>query len=592
MKIFGLTVILFALALAIKGQGNYSTDTTDSIIMQAMHDELLRNMEGLEYEDYKKPFFISYAIADARTLLINATLGSLIKSDITHIRDWYIRVMIGDYQMTDENFEDASTNNPDYPQYIELPLDDDYYGIRRCLWEATDRVYKSASQTYKNKITALKEKNIAPEDLPIADFSHSPVVRKNIPGTKFDFNKDKYENIARELSSLFDKYPEIIYSDVTVAIYYADLYYINSEGTEVRIPLSVSSIVVSAQTFADDGEVISNQVIYYFQNPDDCPDPHVLKEDAVNMVNNLFALKKAEVFNDNYSGPVLIADQTVAQLLAFNLFSGPNNLIAYREPLYANPQMEMYYGQRSFAAESKIDKKIISRYLSVIARPGINNYNGIDLIGNFAVDAEGVIPPENLVLVEDGILKTLLNDRTPTKRIKTSNGHNRFAIMNSGFTKQIGPGVIIVSGSEGRSKEELKNELLGRAKEEGLDYAIIIKPIASATNYRPVNIYKVSLEDGSEKLVRSVNLSNLTDNNLKNISRLSVDNIIYNTMIPEGMSAGMFESFISGPDIINGLPSSFIVPDALLLEEVEIEGIAQPLSGNFPIVDNPVGQSE
>jgi hypothetical protein len=52
----------------------------------------------------------------------------------------------------------------------------------------------------------------------------------------------------------------------------------------------------------------------------------------------------------------------------------------------------------------------------------------------------------------------------------------------------------------------------------------------------------------------------------------------------------MFESFSSGLDIINGLPSSFIVPDALLLEEIEIEGIAQPLSGNLPIVDNPVGK--
>jgi hypothetical protein len=56
------------------------------------------------------------------------------------------------------------------------------------------------------------------------------------------------------------------------------------------------------------------------------------------------------------------------------------------------------------------------------------------------------------------------------------------------------------------------------------------------------------------------------------------------------MSGGMFESFMSGTDIINGLPSSFIVPDAILIKEVEIEGIAQPLSGNIPIVDNPVGK--
>jgi hypothetical protein len=592
MKKFKLTITILTVisSLSLFAQNDFPADSTENVIMLAMRDELQRNMENLEYKDYNKAFFISYSIADARTLSINATLGSLVTSNMSHLRDWIIRVMIGDYQMTDENFEDIMDSSPDNPQYHQLPLDNDYYGIRRCLWEATDRVFKSASQTYKNKITAMREKNIAPEDLPIADFSHAPVVKQNIPGVKFDFNKDKYENVARELSSIFNNYPEIFYSDVTIIMYYADIYFINSEGTEVILPLSVCSIVVSAQTVADDSEVINNQVIYYFLKPDEYPDLEVLKKDAENMVNNLIDLRTADVFEDSYSGPILITDQAVAQLLAYNLFTGTNSLIAYREPLYANPQMAMYYGQQSFSTESKIDKKIISSYLSVTARSKLNKYKGANLLGSFPVDAEGVIPPDNLVLIENGILKTLLNDRTPTKKIKESNGHNRFAIMNRGFTKQIGPGVILFSCPEGKSKEELKNELIEKAKEEGLEYAIIIKPFSLETNYRPVNIYKVSLENGSEKLIRSVNLENLGDNNLKNILRLSNDEIVYNTIFPESISSNIFNSFASGMNIINGLPATFITPDAILLEEIEIEGIIKPLSGNLPIVDNPVGK--
>lgn len=585
-----ITILIVISSLTLFAQKDFPADSAENVIMKAMQDELLRNMENLEYKDYNKPFFISYAIADAHTLSINATLGSLITSNITHLRDWAIRVMIGDYHMTDENFEDIMDSNSDYYQDPRLPLDNDYYGIRRCLWEGTDMVFKSASQTYKNKITALRGKNIAPEDLPVADFSRTPVVKQNIPGVKFDLNKDKYESIARELSSIFNDYQEIFYSDVTIIMYYADIYFINSEGTEVTLPLSVSSIVVSAQTVADDSEVINNQVIYYFSKPDDCPDLEVLKKDAENMVNNLLALRTADAFEDSYSGPILITDQAVAQLLAFNLFTGTNNLIAYREPLYANPQMAMYYGQQSFSTESKIDKRIISSYLSVIARPKLRKYNDIDLLGSFTIDSEGVIPHEDLVLIENGILKTLLNDRTPTKRIKESNGHNRFAIMNRGFDKQIGPGVIIVSCSEGKSEEELKRKLIEKAKEEELDYAIIIKPAFPATNYRPVNIYKVSLEDGNEKLIRSVNLANLANTNLKNILGLSNKRIVYNTMFPEGTSGSIFNSFISGINIINGLPSSFIVPSAILLEEIEIEGIDKSLSGNLPIVDNPSGK--
>ena len=61
-------------------------------------------------------------------------------------------------------------------------------------------------------------------------------------------------------------------------------------------------------------------------------------------------------------------------------------------------------------------------------------------------------------------------------------------------------------------------------------------------------------------------------------------------MFPEGISGSLFNSMTSGMDIINGLPSSFVVPGAILLEEIEIEGIDKPLSGNLPIVDNPVGK--
>ena len=180
-----ITILTVISSIALFAQDDFQTDSTENIIMLTMREELQRNMENLEYKDYNKPFFISYSIADAHTLSINATLGSLETSNVTHLRDWIIRVMIGDYQMTDENFEDIIDSSPDNPQYHQLPLDNDYYGIRRCLWEATDRVFKSASQTYKNKITALREKNIAPEDLPIADFSHAPVVKQNIASVYF-----------------------------------------------------------------------------------------------------------------------------------------------------------------------------------------------------------------------------------------------------------------------------------------------------------------------------------------------------------------------------------------------------------------------
>ena len=62
--------------------------------------------------------------------------------------------------------------------YLQLPLDNDYYGIRRSLWVATDNVYKSAAQTYKNKLLALEKNKMGAEDLPIADFSQEDTIKK------------------------------------------------------------------------------------------------------------------------------------------------------------------------------------------------------------------------------------------------------------------------------------------------------------------------------------------------------------------------------------------------------------------------------
>jgi hypothetical protein len=40
---------------------------------------------------------------------------------------------------------------------------------------------------------------------------------------------------------------------------------------------------------------------------------------------------------------------------------------------------------------------------------------------------------------------------------------------------------------------------------------------------------------------------------------------------------------------LSGIPSSFILPDAILLEEIELESFRKPLTSMLPIIENPVG---
>ena len=41
-----------------------------------------------------------------------------------------------------------------------------------------------------------------------------------------------------------------------------------------------------------------------------------------------------------------------------------------------------------------------------------------------------------------------------------------------------------------------------------------------------------------------------------------------------------------------GVPSSFILPDAILLKNIEMQGTRKPLTSMLPILDNPVRKNE
>jgi hypothetical protein len=304
------------------------------------------------------------------------------------------------------------------------------------------------------------------------------------------------------------------------------------------------------------------------------------------MAGRLKKLKTAEVFDRNYNGPVLFLDQAASELTSASLFSQDDPLIAIREPLYADRNMKIFYGNNPNSLENKQNKKVIATDLTVKARPALKSYNNTPLIGHFEIDADGVVPQKELTLIENGLLRTLLCDRTPTRTIPQSNGHRRFAFFNNSISYITGPGIIELSGKKQSSTDELKAKLIEKAKEEGLDYAILIKKvIPRAINY-PVEIYKVSVTDGKETLIRSASINNVSLATLRKCIGISNQTTAYNMLVNVGPDNGNLGAFT--PDI-SGLPASFISPNGILIEEMEVEGSPKNLSEEKPIVPNPVG---
>ncbi|MCD4747558.1 MAG: hypothetical protein K8R58_14780 [Bacteroidales bacterium] len=435
----------------------------------------------------------------------------------------------------------------------------------------------------------FEQKDISEKDSLIADFCEVPVVKMDIPSPEFDFDKKHFENIARQLSSVLKNYPDIIHSNVEIFLFKSDAYFLNSEGTEIKSPVNIVVLNINAYSMADDGQTVYDQLVYYALSPNDIPDIEKIKKDIGIMADNLIELRKAELFTESYSGPVLFEGIAAAELFAQKLFSGADGLIANREPLYVDRQMTMFQGRgNNKSIEQKINKRILSKDITIKALPKLKEYKGIKLVGSFEVDAEGVVPPDELILVENGILKTLLNGRTPSSKIKKSNGYKRYTIQQGGLSRMIGPGVISISSLKGKSIEELKKILIETAEDECLDYAFIIRKLATSGFLSPINIYRVNLKNGEEKLVRSANLGTINIRNLKKTIGVSNKKIVYNTLLSRNF--GAYYSF--GSFTPSGMPASFIVPDAILIEELEISGQEAPVSLELPVVENPVKRKE
>ena len=101
----------------------------------------------------------------------------------------------------------------------------------------------------------------------------------------------------------------------------------------------------------------------------------------------------------------------------------------------------------------------------------------------------------------------------------------------------------------------------------------------------PLGIYKVNLETGKQTLLRSVRLKTYANNILKNIIGTSGTKIVYNFMSTGGITANMQGA------LIYGLPTSYIVPDAVLIEEIEAESIMRPMSIKKHVVPNPLNSN-
>ncbi len=541
---------IFISAALLVGATGFAQPKED-VILRAMEDELQRNLKELQLPDHNKPFFIQYSIADLNVHQMVATLGAVLQSNSSASRTKAsVRILVGGYEFNDESLDNNLYSQPGNNE-ISVPLENDYAGIRRSLWVTTDNVYKSAARQFKKNEETLRDLGKELKDVPHRSFAQQAPHTLIEDFTPKPFERSRWEDYIREVSAVARAYPEIMNSNVVISFSEGYNYTVNSEGTKIRTPETIAALQASVQLKDQAGLFLYDSYTEYARNPEQFPSAAQAAENFKNLIDQLLRSGTLPTLQDEYTGPMLVEGRAVAEIFSNALFGGRESLI-----LSNDIQNASGFRMETATTEGRVGRSVMDNAISVYAKSRMKKLGNMDLLGAYDVDNEGVIPPTEIALIEKGVLKDLLNDRTITKATQTSNGH------------ATGAGVIDVRIDNAATLPQLRERLLARAREDGLDHAFIVK----STPGTGLHVFRIHL-DGKEEVVRAGNLGDLSFKNLRRIL---------------GAVASQKAYHVTGS---SDQLASFIVPEAVLFQELSILPADSPMFEEEVLVENPLKKS-
>lgn len=530
---------------AIKNASQHADDT----MSKAMGDEMMRSIDELKIPGRQSPYFMSYFGTDTQAFSVYASFGALDQVNDSRYRSVTSDVRIGDYKLDSSGRRGLGAL---MGRRGTCSLDDNYDAIRHELWLNSDYGYKRAIEGLDNKKAILQQKKV--EDLPDSMTKVDAVISMQ-PAKDLEIDKDAWRKTVRDISGVFRDYPAVVDSTVALLSRARTRWFANSEGSINREGSQGVVIGISANGQSADGMRVSDFEVFAARDENALPSQKEIEERAKSLAKRIKELTEAKAIED-YRGPILFEKQAAAELFV--------QALAPRLTNKATPINAI--GSRFDTTNDKIGRRILPTFLSIVDDPLAREYKGKQLKGGYLVDDEGV-KAQKVTLVDNGYLRTFCSGRTPSREVKESNGH---WIGGHASTSQ-----LFINSSKTESLAKLKEQLIALGKDEALEHVYIVRHISTAVLgsivpgrnafffgdgndvhiTAPTLLYKVSVKDGREELVRGGNFTRLSHRLFRDIQAVGDDSEAYT---------------VSFPNSYGGTGNSIITP-SVLISEVDLE---------------------
>ncbi len=520
-----------------------------AVLIDAMESELHRAMQslGADGPQQPKPYFLSYAVADADSIAISAQFGAIVGSSENRRRIADVQVRLG--TAAEDNTHGDHRNSA--LTTVPLPLTDDGQALARSLWFATNRGYAKALDGYLKVKTEQQVR--AKEEDSSPDFSSEKPATDLLPSPPpLVVDRAAWQDRLRELSGIFKQYPDVFFNNVALEASTETDYLVSSEGAKVATPSHVARLIIVARTRADEGMDLFRAETFEADDVAHLPDQKTLIDKTTAMAKNLEALRQAPI-TEPFNGPAIL--------------SGRASAVFFHEVLGHRLEGQRQRGDDEGQTFTKLlGKQILPPFLSVSDDPTLATFDGVSLSGHYNYDDEGQ-PARRVDLIKDGVLDTFLMSRLPIASFSNSNGHGRAETGRMPTGRQ---GNLIVTSTKTVSDAELREMLKAEAKKQGKAYGLYFEDISSgfavttrrspqAFQVIPLVVYRVYVDGRPDELVRGVSIVGTPQAALNRILATNNKQDVFNGIC--GAESG-------------SIPVSAVAP-AMLVSEIETQRQAQ-----------------
>lgn len=543
------TIFLMLFCCFLTASSQQKTDKT----LDVLKSELKREYDILSQED-PPVHYMDYRVEKIKTWDCSASMGCLTNMSSNDNAFFFANVKVGDKVLNNTRLVKGKKSRTE--TYLKkVPLNDEKEdALLQIIWNRTEQLYDDAARTYSYTKNNIKVE----DDKSVNDFSTAEAVDYYDLESDLaidDKKKEEIENMVKKASSLFCVDDKMMQGDVAFSFTKKRKYLASSENQHIVQNSFRTRIFIKGSITAENGNTMQLHECFDTYTPDQLPSADTIYETVQLLVDKLIELKTA-VIAEPYSGPAILSPA------ASGVFF--HEIFGHR--VEGHRLKDENDGQ---TFKSKVGEEVLPKTFSVVFDPQLETYKQFYLNGHYIYDDEGV-KGQKVTVVENGVLKNFLMNRTPIKDFETSNGHGRADFYHGTVSRQSN---MFIQCSKPLSDEKLRKALIKECKKQDLEYGYYFKKVTggftttgrfkpNAFNVTPNEVYRIYVDGRPDELVRGVDL-------------IGTPLTMFSTIIAAGTTESIFNGTCGAES--GRVPVSAVSP-AILVRKIETQKKNQKFS--------------